>query len=225
MATPDESRIDYVDGPISGARDGWTDSVPSALGYDWDAEQLLSSSVLDIKQVSARCAAEQFGLDDEEFRQGLDCLIRVDYQSWAAPNEFDPEAPEHVVYRREHVYVRRSVLLAEEVFSYGLGREFDIELWESDEEKEGSPEEVRLPPGAREFLQSEIEREQREGIAEWLDGDVDNIPAGLGEAMQALYEEIAQETRQAQDAAEQEAQAKAKRGQRAKKPIPSTRPK
>jgi len=111
------------------------------------------------------------------------------------------------------------------VFSYGLGREFDIELWESDEEKEGSPEEVRLPLGAREFLQSQIEREQREGIAEWLDGDVDDIPAGLGEAMQALYEEIAQETRQAQDAAEQEAQAKVKRGQRARKPIPSTGPK
>ena len=225
MARPDESRIDYVDGPISGSMEGLADSVPSALGYDWDAEQLLGSSVLDIKQVSAKSAAEQFRLDDEEFRQGEDSLIRVDYESWSASKKFDPEAPEQVVYRREHVYVRRSVLLADEVFSYGLGREFDIEHWESDEKKQGSPEEVRLPPSAREFLQSEIESEQREQIAEWLDGDVDRIPAGLGEVMQALYEEIAQETRQAQDAAEQEAQVDAKRGQRAKKPSPNTGPK
>lgn len=216
MARPDESRIDYVDdGLISDANEDWADSVPSALGYDWDEEKLLDSSVLDVRQVSARSAAEQFGLDDKEFRKGKDCLIRIDYESWAAPKKIDIEAPEQVVYRREHVYVRHSVLLADEVFSYGLGREFDIEHWERDEEKHGSPEEVQLPPSVRDDLQSEIESEQRVEIAEWLDGDVDRIPAGLGEVMQALYEEIAQETREEQDAAEQEAQVEAKRGQRA----------
>ena len=203
MAMPDESKIDYVDEPISGSIKGLGDSVPRALGYDRDAEQLLDSNVLDVRQVSAKSAAEQFGLDDEEFRQGEDSLVRVDYESWSAPNEFDPGAPEQVTYRREHVYVRYSVLDADEVFAYGLGREFNIELWESDEEKQGSPEEVQLPPGARKHLQSEIESEQRVEIAEWLDGDVDRIPAGLGEVMQALYKEIAQKTRQEQDYAEQ----------------------
>ena len=224
MAKPDESKIDYVDEPISGSIEGLGDSVPSALGYDRDAERLLDSSVLDVRQVSAKSAAEQFGLDDEEFRQGEDSLIRVDYESWSASKEFDPKAPEHVIYRREHVYVRYSILLAEEVFTYGLRPEYNMELWEQDEEKQGTPEEVRLSPGAREDLQSEIESEQRVEIAEWLDGDVDRIPAGLGKVMQALYEEIAQETRQEQDAAEQEAQDEAKRGQRDKKPLSNTGP-
>lgn len=224
MATPDESRIDYVDGPNSGSNEDCADSVPSALGYDWDEEKLLDSSVLDVRQVSARSAAEQFGCDGKEFRKGKDCLIRIDYESWAAPKKFDPDAPEHVIYRREHVYVRRSVLLADEVFSYGLGREFDIEHWKRDEEKQGAPEKVQLPPRAREDLQAEIESEQRVEIVEWLDGDVDRIPAGLGEVMQALYEKIAQKTREEQDAAEQEAQDEAKHGQRAKKPSPNTGP-
>lgn len=204
MATPDKSKIDYVDEPISGSIESLGDSVPQALGYDWDAEQLLDSSVLDVRQVSAKSAAEQFGLDDEEFRQGEDSLIRVDYESWSAPNEFDPGAPEHVIYRREHVYVRYSVLDADEVFTYGLGREFNMELWEQDKEKGGSPEEVQLPPGAREDLQSKIESEQQESIAEWLDGDIDSIPAGLGEVMQALYEKIVQQPRPEQDDTEQD---------------------
>ena len=48
MATPDESKIDYVDKPISGSVEG--------LGYDWDDEKLLDSSVLDVRQVSASSA-------------------------------------------------------------------------------------------------------------------------------------------------------------------------
>lgn len=202
MATPNELEIEYVDEPVTGLDEGCTDLVASDMGYDMDAEQLLGSSVLNIRQVSVKSAAEQFGLDGEEFSQGKDSLIRVDYQSWSAPNEFNPEQPEQVTYRREHAYVRHSVLLAKEVVTYCLGRDFAIEGWENDDEKEGSPEEMQLPPDAREFLQAEIEREQRDCIAEWLDGDVSMIPIGLGAVMQALYEEIAAETCEEQSDAE-----------------------
>lgn len=56
MATPDESKIDYVDKPISGSIEGLGYSVPRVLGYDWDDEKLLDSSVLDVRQVSASSA-------------------------------------------------------------------------------------------------------------------------------------------------------------------------
>ncbi|CDS49848.1 hypothetical protein [Polaromonas sp. CG9_12] len=211
MTTPNESRIEYVDGPIRGAKEGWADSVPRGLGYDADDERLLGSCILQVRQLSAKSAAEHFSCDDNEFMQGVDSLIRVDYETWSTSNEFNPEAPEQVIYRREHVYVMHSDLLAEEDFcNHGMGRDCEINGYALDEEKEGSPEEVQLPANAREGLQLEIESEQREVIAEWLDGDVDKIPAGLGEVMQVLYEEIAEETRQEQDAAEQQAQAKAK---------------
>ena len=198
MSEPDESKIEYVAEPV----DIDAESVPSQLGYDVDDEQLLDSSVLHVRKVMAESAAEQFGLDDEEFRQGGDFLVRVDYETWAMSLEFDPELPEQIIYRREHMYIKHSDLLTGDFDNHGMGTDFETYGYENDEYKEGSPEELNLTSDARDYLQSEIESEHRESIAELLDGDVANIPAGLGEVMQALYEEIAEQTRQEQDDAE-----------------------
>jgi hypothetical protein len=198
MTQPDESKIEYVAEPV----DVDAGSVPSDLGYDADTEQLLDSGVLDVRKVTPKSAAEQFGLNDEEFRQGRDSLIRIDYETWSAAKKFNPELPEQVIYRREHLYMKHSDLLVDDFANHGMGTNFETYGFENDDYKEGSPDDVHLTPDARDSLQREIESEHRWSIAELLDGDVANIPAGLGEVMQALYEEIAEETRQEQNDAE-----------------------
>lgn len=190
MNSVQEEKIRYTDSPIDDAVMEAALSVASDMGYDLDSEHLIDYETLSVRELSSESALEIFKIDLADAESSCECLLRIDYETWSMAKEINPMNPEEAIYRREHVYVLRSALSDESIHSYGLGHEYNIEHYVSDEEFSGNPEKVKLKDPAMLELLNIVKSEHGEIIAEWVGDDFANIPDGLSPRMKSFYNKI-----------------------------------
>lgn len=194
----DESKIEFEPGISIEAVWALAKTVPAVMASACE-EACLCSQLLQVQQV--RSADVQ-----------LDPLLRVDYEFWTTPDQFDAANPERVTYRREHLYVRASVLGSGELFAHGLGPEFGFEEWFNDNTIEGNPEATGLPAEGYAALLQEVTDNHLNAIVEYLVDDEENLPQDIRQPMQQLYSATEKDRRHADKIwAEQESNREAER--------------
>jgi hypothetical protein len=198
MNSFDESTIGYDYPALDHSVLELARTVPGVMGGACEDEVYLCSNLLNVRKVNAESAQQSFHYGQDV--QLVDHIIRVDYEFWTAIPQFDAAAPEHVTHRREHLYVRTSVLARGELFVYGLGPEFGFEEWVNDDTTEGTPEQTGLPEDGYTALLNEISSNHLTAIGEYLVDDEEELPTGIRPAMQKLYLDTAK-ARKASDKA------------------------
>lgn len=186
MADFDESNIEFVTGALDETTKGLALSVPSVMGAACQDEAFLCGNLLQVRMVR-----EKGGVPD-------DPLLRVDYEFWTLPDQFDPANPEQVIYRREHIYVRVSVLSDGDLYCVGLGPEYGFEEWNNDLTQEGCAQETNLPEEGYDELLAEINRNHRSSISEHLSFSDETAKAAIHPKMQAIYADIDREIRESE---------------------------
>jgi len=149
-------------------------------GYDRTDETLLHSAIDRIRWVTPQCAQTFFS--DSLVPEGewsANEIIQIDWHTWAIAKEFDARYEESVVERVESIVVAVPPLLSGEIFSYGLGPEYDWLHWE-----EGKAIEQELPTEVFDALQELIAREWRSQVIEVAGGDDDYL-SGIHPKLQA----------------------------------------
>ena len=185
MSTFEESNLTYDSGDLDETLQALAQTVPRAMGAACEDEEYLCGRLLKAKKVR---------LTDEP---AIDPLFRVDYEFWTAPSQFYPSSPERVIYRREHLYVRGSVLASRELYVYGLGPEFGFEKWFNDDWVEGDPTQTALPKDGHAALLEKITCNHLNEIAEFLVDDGECHPQGISNALQKIYYDVEMTRRQA----------------------------
>lgn len=136
-------------------------------GYDQIEEVLLDYTVLDIRWVSTdsvKVRYPEFLVPPCSFL--LDEIVRVDWLTWAVPKQFDGRYEDAVIGRSESIVVAVSILMEREVFTYGLGPEYNWLEWE-----EGSAPSSDPPDAVFEALGELIIGDWREDVREHADED------------------------------------------------------
>lgn len=110
-----------------------------------------------------------------------DEIVRVDWLTWAVPKRFDGRYESAVIGRSESIVVAVPTLIEREVFTYGLGPEYNWLEWD-----EGVSPSLDLPAAAFEALGELIIGDWREEVREHADEDpkyLDGIHPGLRAAV------------------------------------------
>lgn len=170
----DESKIEFEPDILTEAVRTLAQTVPAVMASACEGV-CLCSHLLKVQQVRTTQDAQ------------LDPLLRVDYEFWTTPDQFDAANPECVTYRREHLYIRASVLDSGELFVHGLGLEFGFEEWFNDNTIEGNPDEAGLPTEGYAALLQDVTENHLNAIAEYLVDDKEHLPQGIRQPMQQLY--------------------------------------
>lgn len=170
----DESKIEFEPDTLTEAVRTLARTVPAVMASACEGV-CLCSHLLKVQQVRTTKNVQS------------DPLLRVDYEFWTTPDQFDAANPECVTYRREHLYVRASVLDSGELFVHGLGPEFGFEEWFNDNTIEGNSEEAGLPAEGYAALLQDVTENHLNAIAEYLVDDKERLPQGIRQPMQQLY--------------------------------------
>jgi hypothetical protein len=114
-------------------------------GYDQFEEVLLDYEIVGIRRVSAQSAKDHYGAWlQPPCSFSPDEIVRVDWQTWALPERFDNTYEKAVIARAESIVVAVSTLMAREVFTYGLGPEYNWLEWQEGAPPAGKPSESTL---------------------------------------------------------------------------------
>jgi hypothetical protein len=143
----------------------------SQCGYDQFEEHFLGARVLKIQWVaeaSVRAHFPEFLKEPCNFDPNQ--IVRVDWQTWAIQKRFDGRFEKSVVERVESIAVAVATLLAGEVFTYGLGPEYNWLHWE-----EGTATDQDLPIKAFDALRDLIESEWRDDVLEYFEEEDANL--------------------------------------------------
>ena len=137
--------LTYTCDPISeSVRDAAGDAA-AQCGYDQFEEVLLDYEIVDIRRVSIQSVRDHYG---EWLRPPCsfspDEIVRVDWRSWAVPKRFDNAYEMAVIARAESIVVGITTLMAREVFTYGLGPEYNWLEWKEGAPPVGEPSESAL---------------------------------------------------------------------------------
>jgi len=179
----------YLQAPVPSELILAAETVPSDLGYDSDGgETYLAGKVLQVRWVCDDSTKHLLEVDLDDDCDYPATMLRVDYEAWALPGDFDVEDPDRVSYRKEHIYVRASVLRDCAVFLYGLGPEYGFDHWEQDIESQGTADEEGLPNEAVPLMVQHIEANFTAAIEDYLDESA--IPKGLPKALQQVYRKV-----------------------------------
>lgn len=184
-----ESKVVYLDATVPDELTLAAADVPSDLGYDSEeGETYLAGTVLQVSWVCDDSTKRLLEVDLDDDCEYPATMLRVDYEAWALPGDFDAEAPDRVSYRREHIYVLASVLRDGAVFSYGLGPEYGFDLWEQDDYAQGTADEVGLPKDVISLMVQEIESNFYYQIEDYLDES--SISRSWPKPIQQLYRKV-----------------------------------
>ncbi len=138
-------QLTYTSDPIpESVRDAAGDAA-AQCGYDQFEEVLLDYEIVGIRHVSAQSVKDHYGAWlQPPCSFSPDEIVRVDWQNWAVPKRFNKAYENAVVARAESIVVAISTLLAREVFTYGLGPEYNWLEWEEGGPPPGEPSESAL---------------------------------------------------------------------------------
>lgn len=177
-------RLVYRAGPVFDEIYDAASDAAAQCGYDQTEEVLLDYTVLDIRWVSTdsvKALYPEFLIAPCSFSP--DEIVRVDWLTWAVPKRFDGRYESAVIGRSESIVVAVSTLIDREVFTYGLGPEYNWLEWD-----EGGSPSLDLPAAVFESLGELIIGEWREEIREHADED----PSYLGGIHPSLRAAVAQ---------------------------------
>lgn len=175
----------YTSDPVPESVRTAAGDAAAQCGYDRFEEVLLDYEVLDVRRVAAASVKVLY----PEWLQppcsfSPDEIVRVDWQTWAVPKRFDGRYEEAVITRAESIVVAISTLMEREVFTYGLGPEYNWLEWE-----EGSST-AEPTSSAFEALSERITGEWRDYVREYADEDPSylyeihpNLRAAVAEAV------------------------------------------
>ena len=160
-------RLTYSPEPVPAKVREAAGYAAAQCGYDQFEEVLLDHKILDVRRVSAESVRALYA----DWLQppcsfSPDEIVRVDWLTWAIPKRFNGEYEAAVIARAESIIVAATTLLEREVFTYGLGPEYNWLEWE-----EGSPPSNELPTSVFEALRKLISGDWRAGILEHGDHD------------------------------------------------------
>jgi len=138
-------QLTYTSDPIAeSVRDAAGDAA-AQCGYDQFEEVLLEYEIVDIRRVSAQSVKDHYGAWlQPPCSFSPDEIVRVDWQTWAVPKRFDNTYEKAVIARAESIVVAITTLMAREVFTYGLGPEYNWLEWEEGAPPAGEPSESTL---------------------------------------------------------------------------------
>ena len=172
MAVMDE--LVYRSAPVSEQILEAASDAAAQCGYDQTEEVLLDHTILDVRWVSGdsvRSLYSEFLKPPCSFSP--DEIIRIDWLTWAVPLRFDGRYEKSVITRAESIVVAVSTLLEREVFTYGLGPEYNWLEWQ-----EGSSPPEGLPDAVFEALSELITSDWREDVRDDAEMDpeyLDNL--------------------------------------------------
>lgn len=139
----------------------------SQVGYDLFEEKFLWGRILKVRWVHADSVRSYFPMFLEppcSFNPNE--IVRVDWQTWATSKGFGGQFEASVVERVESIVVATETLLANEIFSYGLGPEYNWLHWE-----EGKTTGEALPIKVFYAIRELIEGDWQDSIAEHSEED------------------------------------------------------
>ena len=138
-------QLTYTSDPIpESVRDAAEDAA-AQCGYDQFEEVLLEYEIVDIRRVSAQSVKDHYGAWlQPPCSFSPDDIVRVDWQTWAVPKRFDNTYEKAVIARAESIVVGITTLMAREVFTYGLGPEYNWLEWKEGAPPAGEPSESTL---------------------------------------------------------------------------------
>lgn len=155
-------RLTYTSDSIpESVRDAAGDAA-AQCGYDHLEEVLLDYEIVGLRRVSIQSVMEHYA----EWLEppclfAPDEIVRVDWRTWAVPKDYVKACEAGVVARAESIVVAIPTLLAREVFTYGLGPEYNWLEWEDGTGPVGEP-----GPSAFEALYGLITSEWLEDVCQ-----------------------------------------------------------
>jgi len=157
----------YRRGSIPDALRASAMQAASEVGFDKFEEVFLDGRILKMRWVHAASVRAHFS----EFLEppcnfNPEEIVRVDWQTWTVPKAFTGQFEQAVVERVESIVVAAETLLSGEIFTYGLGPEYNWLHWE-----EGSPCGAALPNGVFSAIRDLIEGGWRDQVLEYAEGD------------------------------------------------------
>jgi hypothetical protein len=155
-------------------------------GYDRFEEVLLDHEVVGVRRVSAQSVRAHYA----EWLQppcsfSPDEIVRVDWHTWAVPRGFDGTYEQAVIARAESVIVALPTLMAREVFTHGLGPEYNWLDWAEGSSSPGEP-----TAAAFEALGALITGDWRDYVREDADEDASYLDAIHPDLRAAVAEAI-----------------------------------
>jgi len=157
-------------------------------GYDQFEEVLLEYEVKNVRWVSEE-SVQAFYLEwlQPPFSFSPKDIVRIDWCTWAVPNSFTGEYEKDVIARSESVVVAIPTLLEREVFTYGLGPEYNWLEWGED-----SAVSEDLPASVFDMLGELITDDWREDVLEYAGDDpnyLDTIHPRLRDYVAAVIDD------------------------------------
>lgn len=185
MAVMDE--LVYRSAPVSEQILEAASDAAAQCGYDQTEEALLYHAILDVRWVSGDSVRSLY----PEFLEppcsfAPDEIVRIDWLTWAVPLRFDGRYEKSVITRAESIVVAVSTLVKREVFTYGLGPEYNWLEW-----KDGVSPPEDLPDGVFEALGELIAGDWREDVREDAEMDpnyLDNLHPKVRAAVTEVIE-------------------------------------
>jgi hypothetical protein len=157
----------YTPDPVPEDVQGAAEDAAAQCGYDQFEEVLLGQTVMAVRRVSADSVRALFpDVLEAPYSVKADEVVRIDWVTWAMPKKFDGRYEDAVIARSESIVVDTSTLLRREVFTYGLGPEYN---WLAREE--GIPPTGELPEFVFEAIGQLITEDWREQVCEYADDD------------------------------------------------------
>lgn len=138
-------KLTYTCDPIHESVRDAAGHAAAQCGYDQFEEVLLDYEIVGIQRVSAESVKEHYGAWlQPPCSFSPDEIVRVDWHTWAVPKRFDNAYEKAVIARAESIVVAITTLLAREVFTYGLGPEYNWLEWQEGAPPKGEPPEFVL---------------------------------------------------------------------------------
>ena len=160
------SQLEYSPDPIPDDFSGLAMDVASECGYDKWEEHLLHASIRDIKWLTKESAEQFFSNDLQPVGEySPQELLRIDWHTWSIPQRFNGLFEKAVVERVESVVVAAPILITGEVFTYGLGPEYNWLYWEEQGASADAP-----PQEVFDALNDLIKGDWKDKVAEYADG-------------------------------------------------------
>jgi hypothetical protein len=179
--------LKYRRGSIPNALRASAMQAASQVGFDQFEEIFLDGRILKVRRVHADSVRAHFS----EFLEppcnfNLEEIVRVDWQTWAIPKAFTSEFEGAVIERVESIVVAAETLLDGEIFTYGLGPEYNWLHWE-----EGRPRGAALPNRVFTAIRDLIEGDWRDFVSEHAEGD-DTYLEGVHPRLRAAVKRVLQ---------------------------------
>jgi hypothetical protein len=178
---------------LSYTSDTIPESIPEAAGdaaaqcgYDQFEEVLLDYEIVGIRRVSAQSVKDHYGAWlQPPCSFSPDEIVRVDWQTWAVPKRFDNTYEKAVIARAESIVVAVTTLMAREVFTYGLGPEYNWLEWQEGAPPAGEPSESTFKALGDLIVGDWLDdvREDADGQPGYLDRIHPSLKAAVAEAI------------------------------------------